>query len=337
MAISLQLAQLEPPKSRSAFVSPESFSSFPRPSIREAPPLSPLITIGLPAYNRPELLRETLASLAAQDRATDFEVVVCDDLGLPETREVVETCGLPHVRYYANPRRLGAVRNWNRCLEMATGRWVMILHEDDLLYPWYFSLVVPRLRHSLSAIAMKCAQGELPENLPTPAGPGRVRRYRSSCFLKSAMTPFPGVLFPRELALRLGGFDERWGPLADYDFWYRLSCHGEVETLSTVGAFYRVGPTQWTNDVWPDMLRKHHLLRLRVARQQFRRHPRLGRWLARFFTYRTARSYLRRYSQRPATLTRALRFGGWMERHLPSGWAWYLVQQEARRKAIATC
>jgi hypothetical protein len=50
------------------------------------------------------------------------------------------------------------------------------------------------------------------------------------------------------------------------------------------------------------MIRKTHLLRLRIAREQFPASPRLGRWLARFFTYRNALSYARRFAERPAPL-----------------------------------
>ena len=49
----------------------------------------PLITFGVPAYNRPALLAETLASLAAQTAAVDYEVIVCDDGRLPETAATV--------------------------------------------------------------------------------------------------------------------------------------------------------------------------------------------------------------------------------------------------------
>jgi hypothetical protein len=147
--------------------------------------------------------------------------------------------------------------------------------------------------------------------------------YPESYFLKSAMTPFPGVLFPRELALKLGGFDRRWGGLADYEFWYRLACAGRIEVVDTVGAFYRVSPGQWTDQVWPEMLRRIHLLRLRIAQDQFPDSPDLGRWFARFFTYRTARSYQKRFrDQHPASLARALRFKQIVGSWLPSGWVW---------------
>ena len=136
------------------------------------------------------------------------------------------------------------------------------------------------------------------------------------------MTPFPGVLVRRKLALELGGFDERWGPLADYEFWYRLAGAGPVEVVRAIGAFYRVSPGQWTEREWGRMLGLTHLLRLRIVRERFAGSPRLGRWLARFFTARNAQSYAERFPERPAALRRALRFNRIPLASLPSGWVW---------------
>jgi len=211
--------------------------------------------------------------------------------------------------------------------------------------------VLPRLREGLSAICTQVEVGAEPTRAPRPevgrvipnppgSDPDRprdpqrardnaphssVRAYRSSYFIKGSMTPFPGVLFPRELGLRLGGFDEHMGPLADYDFWYRLSCAGRIEVVRTVGAFYRVASDQWTARAWPEMLRKTHLLRLRIAREQFRSR-RTGRWLARFFTYRTALAYAARFPEKPATLARALQFRKILFSGLPSGWVWQYLK-----------
>jgi len=282
----------------------------------------PLITFAIPAYRRPGLLSEALAGIAAQRGGEDFEVVVCDDGRMEENRRLTEQFAGGRGRYLPNETTLGAVANWNRCLHAARGRWVTILHEDDTLYPWYLDLVRPRLRDGLAAVCTRTVQGAEPPELIEPAGTPAVLAYPPRYFLKSSMTPFPGVLIRRTLALDLGGFDERWGPLADYEFWYRLACAGPIEVVRAVGAFYRVSPGQWTESEWGRMLGLTHLLRLRIVREQFRRSPRLGRWLARFFTARNAQSYAERFAERPAALHRTLRFNRIACAGLPSGWVW---------------
>lgn len=282
----------------------------------------PLVTFAIPAYNRPKLLAETLASIAAQTAFVDYEVIVCDDGGLPETQQVVERFSPARITYYKNDPPLGAVGNWNRCLRMARGRWVMVLHEDDVLYPWYMEMVLPRLHDGVAAVGVKTVQGvELPL-LKRPMGRPGIRQYSPQYFLKSSMTPFPGVLIRRETALELGGFNEHSGPLADYDFWYRLSCVGRVDFIRAVGAFYRVAQGQWTDDEWPRMIQQTHLMRLRIVREQFKHMPKVGRWLARFFTYRNALAYGHRFPGRPASLVRASKFGRIPFARLPSGWVW---------------
>lgn len=287
---------------------------------------APLITFGIPAYNRPQLLAQALASIAAQTADVDFEVVLCDDGNLDQVRRLAAEFPGGRCRYLQNQPPLGAVGNWNRCLESARGDWVTLLHEDDTLYPWYLAVALPRLREGLAAVCTGCVQGAVPPALEPPSAPPAVRLYPPRYFLKSSMTPFPGVLLRRRLASQLGGFDVGWGPLADYEFWYRLARAGPVEVVRTPAAFYRVASGQWTERTWIRMLGLTHLLRLRIAREQFGSQPALGRWLARFFTARNARAYAKRFSDRPAALARAIRLGRIPLGGIPSGWVWQALK-----------
>ena len=74
------------------------------------------------------------------------------------------------------------------------------------------------------------------------------------------------------------------------------------------------------------MLRQMHLLRLRIAREQLPGRPRLGRWLARFFTSRSARAFTRRFPEKPAGLARAFALGHIPLGSLPSGWVWQFLK-----------
>lgn len=287
---------------------------------------APHVSFAIPAYNRPALLAQALAGIAGQELNVDFEVLVCDDGDQPEAARLAAEFPGGRGRYLPNRPALGAVGNWNRCIGEARGEWVTVLHEDDSLFPWWLSLVHPRVRPGIAAIATQTTQGSAPPARARPRVPAAVWAYPPRYFLKSSPTPFPGVLIRRKLALQLGGFDERWGPLADYEFWYRLAQAGSFEVVRAVGAFYRVSSDQWTARTWERMLRLTHLLRLRIAREQFGRQPELGVWLARFFTSRNAAAYARRFPAGSASLARALKLrqipGSW----LPSGWVWQAMK-----------
>jgi hypothetical protein len=177
---------------------------------------------------------------------------------------------------------------------------------------------------------MRTSRGLVQPKARCPRGDPAVIAYPPRYFLKSSMTPFPGVLIRRDVALRLGGFDEKWGPLADYEFWYRLACAGRIEVVRAVGAFYRVAPGQWTERIWGRMLGLAHLLRLRIAREQFPNYPRAGRWLARFFTYGNARCYAARFRARPEILRRCLHLCRGPLAALPNGWVWQALKFASR-------
>ena len=291
---------------------------------------SPEITIAIPAFNRPALLAETLASIAAQTLRVPLEVVVCDDGRMSETEALVRQYASESFRYSSNPFTLGAIGNWNECLRMARGKWVMVLHEDDTLYPWYLESVMPHLNTRSAAVCTMTSRGPVVPMVRRPHASPSVVRYQPRYFLKSSMTPFPGVLIRRDLALRLGGFDEAWGPLADYEFWYRLACTGPIDVVRVIGAFYRVAPGQWTERIWGRMLGLAHLLRLKIAREQFPEYPRASRWVARFFTYRNACCYAERFRARPETLRRCLTLGAIPMGGLPNGWVWQALKVASR-------
>lgn len=299
----------------------------PTPAFSRGDAAAPLLTISIPCYNRPRLLAEALAAIAAFPERDEVDVVVSDDGNLPETREVVERSAVPNLRFFVNRPALGPVPNWNRGIALARAPWVTVLHEDDLLYPWFVTTIRPHLEGDAAAVSVRCVQGPTPPLLAAPTGAVKVFSYRPSWYLKASTSPFPGIVIRRETALALGGFDPRQEGLADYAFWYELACRGGMKVIRANAAFYRVNEGQWTERAWPTMLRRAHLLRLRIAREQLPDRPALGRWIARYYTARMARAYARRFSERPAVLHRAQQFARIPFSALPSGWVWAALQR----------
>jgi glycosyltransferase involved in cell wall biosynthesis len=93
------------------------------------------VSICIPTHGRPRFLLEALESGIAQARLPD-EIVVSDDVGGEETRELVSTFArrapLP-VRYVHCATGQSQVGNVNNCLREAAGDLILLLHDDDLL------------------------------------------------------------------------------------------------------------------------------------------------------------------------------------------------------------
>ncbi len=98
---------------------------------------APRVSVITPTFNRLELLRETIASVQAQDFA-DWEMIVVDDGSSDGTAEAMAATAAtdPRIQFI---RREGAAKGGNVCrnlgLEAARGEVIVLLDSDDLLRP----------------------------------------------------------------------------------------------------------------------------------------------------------------------------------------------------------
>lgn len=101
---------------------------------------SPKISIGITTYNRPEFLREAVASVLQQS-FQDFELIISNDyLPAPVTWDSLCMESDVRIRIVNQPVNLGEVKNMNFLLKEARGDWFVWLADDDLLHPEFLSL-----------------------------------------------------------------------------------------------------------------------------------------------------------------------------------------------------
>jgi glycosyltransferase involved in cell wall biosynthesis len=96
--------------------------------------MKPFFSIGVPTYNRRDLLSQTLSSIVEQT-FPDFEVIVGNDY----TQESLSSDALgiddPRVRFVNHPRNLGELANMNTLLGLSRGRYFTWQFDDDLYAP----------------------------------------------------------------------------------------------------------------------------------------------------------------------------------------------------------
>jgi glycosyltransferase involved in cell wall biosynthesis len=95
-------------------------------------------SICIPAY-KSKYLQEGIQSILAQSEG-NFELIILNDCSPEPVERVVAQFEDSRIRYHINKKNVGAanlVDNWNKCLSLANGEFIVIMGDDDLLEPDY--------------------------------------------------------------------------------------------------------------------------------------------------------------------------------------------------------
>lgn len=103
-------------------------------------PNQPLVSIGLPTYNRASTLRRAVESALAQDYQ-NIELVISDNASTDETQAIcVEVAARDkRVRYIRQQTNQGATVNFREVLKQSRGEFFMWLSDDDWMDDSYVS------------------------------------------------------------------------------------------------------------------------------------------------------------------------------------------------------
>ena len=99
----------------------------------------PIITFGVTAYKRPELLKETINSILAQD-FKNFKVIIGNDD--PSQKISYKTLNInkdDRVEILNYEKNVREVNSMNYMLSQAKSEWFSWLADDDVLHPNFIS------------------------------------------------------------------------------------------------------------------------------------------------------------------------------------------------------
>lgn len=106
---------------------------------------SPLVTIGIPTYNRFDGYFPRALEAALTQDYPNLEIVVSDNASTDGTEAFMRGLDDPRVRYVRHPSNIGAHANFNACLENATGDYFLLFHDDDMIDTAFVSSCVRAL------------------------------------------------------------------------------------------------------------------------------------------------------------------------------------------------
>lgn len=217
------------------------------------------ISFFIPTYKRFQTLREavnSIISLIGLEKIS-YEIIIIDNYSDIEKNDAIDYYKknpVAHMKYYVNTINLGMEGNWNRGIVLANGKYISMLHDDDLLdkeYLVYIMKIMQKVENQKKKIgfiktntAYFTNENELPEI--EQKNNHIIRKvFISDMVLKGGgytQTPTCGILFNKEALIEAGGFDEALHPSADQIMGAYITLKGYQGYISPyITGYYRIG------------------------------------------------------------------------------------------------
>lgn len=122
----------------------------------------PILTIGIPTYNRAEFLRKCLENIYSQvGNDSRFEALVCDNDSTDNTSIIIDEYMIKYetLVYYKNPTNIGVSKNIQKVLELSKGEYINLHGDDDYfneeVYYTIFNMINANRDCDLMYLSMK--------------------------------------------------------------------------------------------------------------------------------------------------------------------------------------
>lgn len=201
----------------------------------------PLVTVAMPVYNAGKYLRLAVLSIVRQT-FTDWELLIIDDGSTDNALQDIADIADARIRIIRDGENRGLAARLNEAADMARGRYLARMDQDDVSYPERFARQIAALQNNpeLDLVATRAividendqATGLFPYaisheeicvrpwrgfHLPHPTWMGRIEWFRKHRYA------VPGPYFCEDQELLLRSYrDSRLGTLDEILFAYRI-------------------------------------------------------------------------------------------------------------------
>jgi glycosyltransferase involved in cell wall biosynthesis len=207
----------------------------------------PRWSVMIPAYNCIRYLQYTLESVLIQDPGPEqMQIEVIDDCSTDgDVEALVTRIGKGRVGFYRQPVNRGSLRNFETCLQRATGEWVHILHGDDCILDGFYKEIESLFNEYPDAGAaftnyhyINEAGNTIHKNEKLLDKPGIIDQWLIQLAKAQRIQP-PAIVVKRSVYEHLGGFFAvHYGE--DWEMWSRIAANYPMPHSPKYLAQYRV-------------------------------------------------------------------------------------------------
>ncbi len=205
------------------------------------------IEIFILTYNRSEMLEQTIISILNQT-TQGFNITVLDNGSTDNTPEITKKY---NINTHRNETNLGQEANFLTAQKLASKKWVMLFHDDDLMHPRYIEEALIHLNTHPNTVLL--GSGYVAEYEPTNTNWNYITNNNYHCHNSSDFAlmlfldhpyHFASSIYKTELFKKYSFRYDIYGKICDRPFLLDIASNGEVGVLDSNFIKYRVHPGQ---------------------------------------------------------------------------------------------
>ena len=211
-------------------------------------PMKPFLSILIPTYNRADMTIECAKSVGDNPAV---EIVIVDDCSKDTEFAKLLDADICNARLYRNDTNIGMTKNFNRCMDLATGEWFGLIGSDDYYKPGAVDRAIEALRKLPPSLVVYSRNRK-----------GWVLQPGKDAVRNLQLPSGSGNFWHRSIYEDLGGFDERLQFSPDAEYWYRIAAKYPVIGVPEKYSVYREHGNNLMYETWrkPDFLRQIRLI-----------------------------------------------------------------------------
>lgn len=211
---------------------------------------TPYVSVVMPAYNAEKYLREAIDSILTQT-FDNFELIIINDGSTDNTEAIIQSYSDPRIVYLKNEQNAGICVTLNKGLDAAHGRYIARMDADDIAMP-------DRLSTQVTYMDSHPETGALGSDIEIFGEEESTHIFRQlhtpeECAAGLLFNPcfaHPSVIIRRSVLTdnKLHYKDEFRG-LEDYELWWQIARHAELDNIPRPLLRYRHHRGQETQNV----------------------------------------------------------------------------------------
>lgn len=197
------------------------------------------VSICIPAYNNANIIGTTIDAILEQSYR-NFELIIVDDASTDNTVQVIKGYHDSRIKLYNNEKNMGMAGNWNRCVRLASSKYIKLVCADDIIKPKCIETeleamlshkdVVMTINDSIMVNLQKKKLGVF-RRYPKKGIIDGNKLARNSLIVSNFFGMPCAVMFRKDVFDWVGGFDKHFKYILDFDLWLSMALYGKVLIL----------------------------------------------------------------------------------------------------------